>query len=500
MRRRLIIALAGAALATGTASAETLRPIPAAFGVELADGATAEGAKAIETAYAAYLPQSVIEKGLLSVAADGQDYVVTWDFQKALADSGAAQVVKVAPFVYRVTPTANGGWIAKASNLPKVTIQPSEAGDRQGGVIAFDGFHLESRYDPTATDFVNGALGLAGMTLDLKSKAGEALQHVVSTQNKIASDLRVTAGQTADSIDLRTTQTIDATQQKTTALGDDGHETPVSEMRQGATAGDGQLTGLRAKAIGEIWRYAVTQIDSEDSPDPAELKPKLEALLPLWKRLAGRVGVDDVAFAFPGGGVAIKSLGEEIDMTGLADKASIDLFIAAKDVSVELGGAPDWLKSVLPASLQFDLKAGVDGLDRAAHLALDDPDFVKGGDLSAPTQAAIRDLLLSGHPHVSLSKTLLNSPLGAASFEGEAEFTAGAPKAHGKATADDLDKLLALLAKIAENDPQARDALLGVTFVKGLARQEDGKLVWDLEYVGPKSVRVNGQLLGSEAP
>jgi hypothetical protein len=322
----------------------------------------------------------------------------------------------------------------------------------------------------------------------------------VGTQNGTAADLRVTAGEAPDSVDVRSTQTVEAARQQTSVLGEDDHETAANESRQGATAGDGQLTGLRAKAMGELWRYAVSQIDAEGPADPKALKPKLEALLPLWKRLAGRVGVDDIAFAFPGGGVAIKSLGQELDMTGLDDKAAIDLFIAAKDVNVELGEAPDWVKSLWPVSLQFELQAGVDGLDRAAHLALDDPAFVQSGDLSASTQGAIRDLLEQGRPHVALSRTRLVSPLGEATFEGEADFAAGAPKAHGKATADDLDKLIALLARIAESDPQARNALLGVTFLKGLARQEDGKLVWDLEYVGPRALRVNGQLLGAEQP
>jgi hypothetical protein len=502
MRRRFITALTATALAAGgAAAAERVKPIPAAFGLDLAGQATPEGAKAIEAAYALYLPQAVIEKGVLSVAPDGADYVVSWNFEKALADGGnLSQVLKVAPFVYRVTPMAGGGWIAKSSSLPKVTIQPADANDRQGGFVAFDGFALETRYDPEAKDFVNGKLGLGSVKIDLKSRSGDALQHVLATQNRIGGDLTVTAGEAPDSLDLRTNETIDATKQQTTVVGDDNHETPLSQMRQGATAGNGQLTGLRGKAMAELWRYAIAQIDSEAPADPQALKPKLEALLPLWKRVSGRAGIDDVAFAFPGGGVAIKSFGEEVDMTGLADKSSVDLFLAAKGVSLDLDAAPDWLKAVWPASLQFDLKAGVDGLDRAARLALDDPEFVKTGNLSEPTQDTIRDLLLGGHPHVALTKTQLSSPLVEATFEGEAEFAAGAPKAHGKATADDLDKLLALLAKIAESDPNARNALLGVTFVKGLARQEGGKLVWDLEYVGPKSVRVNGQLLGDAAP
>ena len=224
----------------------------------------------------------------------------------------------------------------------------------------------------------------------------------------------------------------------------------------------------------------------------------MEALLPLWRKLAGRAGLDDLAFTFPGGGVTIKSLAEEIDMTGLAADASAEFVLALQDMSVALDAAPDWAKSIWPASLQLRVVAGVAGLDRAARLALGDPELVNTGNIGDQTKDEIARTLREGHPHVTITETRLVTPLVEATFEGEAEFAADGPQAHAKVTADDLDKVLQLLAKASEDDPQAQQALFVATFAKGLAKSEDGRLVWDIAFAPPNSVIVNGQRLGPE--
>ena len=61
------------------------------------------------------------------------------------------------------------------------------------------------------------------------------------------------------------------------------------------------MTGLKAAAFGELWRFLVAHAD-DAPPAPESLKPKLEALLPLWREMKSRIALDQVALAFPGGG------------------------------------------------------------------------------------------------------------------------------------------------------------------------------------------------------
>jgi hypothetical protein len=481
---------------------------PAALSVFLgvaaagADPATTERAKEIENHYAAYFSQAVIDKGVVVVAPQGEDYLVTWDLQKAIAAAGGpADVVKMAPFSYRMTPTVGGGWITKASSLPTLTIGPTGHDGREGGVIAFDGFNFDSLLDPAATEFWRGKLGLAALTADVTANTRTELKHMKIAERGVAGEMRIKDGQDADSVDISLMQTVESASQTTRAAGGGDEGAEPSELRQSAAVSDNSVTGLKAAAFGDLWRFLVAHAD-EATPPPETLKPKLEALLPLWRDLKGRVALDQIALAFPGGGgLTIKSLAQEVKISGIAAQSSAEIALAVKDFALDLEAAPDWAKSAWPASLQLRVSAGVDGLDHAARLALDDPEFLKSGNLGDETIGALTRELAQGHPHVTISETRLSTPLVEATVEGQADFGADGPEAHAKVTADDLDKVLQLLAKVAEDEPDARQALFVATFIKGLAKQEDGHLVWEIEYAPPDAVIVNGQKLGgSDAP
>jgi len=485
-------------------------PLPAAaallafFGVAAAgaDPATPERAKQIESLYAAYLSQAAIDKGVVAVAPQGEDYLVTWDLQKAIAAAGGPpDVVKMAPFVYRMTPTVGGGWLTKASGLPTLTIGPTGQDGREGGVIAFDGFNFDSLFDPAATDFWRGKLGLAALKADVTAHTRVDLQHMKITETGVAGEMRVKPGEDADSVDISLTQTVEAASQVTAAAGsDDAGQSEASELRQGGAVGESSMTGLKAAAFGELWRFLIAHAD-ETAPAPDTLKPKMEALLPLWREMKSQIALNQIAIAFPGGGLTIKSLGQELKLSGLAAQSSAEIALAVQDFALDIEAAPDWAKAAWPASLQLRISAGVDGLDHAARLALDDPEFLKSGALGDETIGAMTRELTQGHPHVTISETRLSTPLVEATVEGQAEFGADGAEAHAKVTANDLDKVLELLAKVSEEQPDARQALFVATFIKGLAKQEDGHLVWDIEYAPPNAVIVNGQKLGgTDAP
>jgi hypothetical protein len=486
-------------------------PLPAAAAVLVlfgagsaaADPATPERAKEIESLYAAYFSQAVIDKGVVVIAPQGEDYLVTWDLQKAIAAAGGPEdAVKMAPLVYRMTPTVGGGWITKASGLPTLTIGPPGQDGREAGVIGFDGFNFDSLFDPAATDFWRGKLGLAALTADLTAHSGDDPKHLKIAERGVAGEMRIKAGQDADSVDVSLTQTAESVSEITAPAGggDNAGKSDASELRQGAAVGESSVTGLKAAAFGDLWRFLVAHAN-EASPPPETLKPKLEALLPLWRDLKGRVALDQIAVAFPGGGLTIKSLGQEVKLSGLAAQSSAEFALAVKDFALDIEAAPDWAKAAWPASLQVRVSAGVDGLDHAARLALDDPEFLKSGNLGEETIGALTQELIQGHPHVTISETRLSTPLLEATVEGQADFGADGLEAHAKVTANDLDKVLELLAKVSEDEPDARQALFVATFIKGLAKQEDGHLVWEIEYAPPDAIIVNGQKLGgTDAP
>ena len=458
-----------------------------------ADPATADGAKAIAATYAAYFGPEVIARGVVSVTPDGDDYVVSWDLGKAIAALDAPAPVEVAPLVYRITPTLDGGWLARAASLPSLSVGPTGEDGRGRAKAAFEGFRFDGLFDATAAEFWRSKLSLGAFKLDMNAKSAAEWRHVALSEDGIAGELRIKAGAAPDSVDVRMTQSMTSAGQTTSVVGEDGAETGASETRQGPAAGDGSVSNFRAKAFGELWRFLVAHADS-GPPSGEELKPKLAALMPLWEELSGQFHLDDVALSFPGGSVRAKSAGEEVRITGLVEKSSASMAFALKDLTLDFEAAPDWAKSLWPISFECQVAAGVDGLDHAVRLALDDADFLKSGRLSDDAKAQISETLVAGRPRAALSETRVITPLGDATLEGETTWGEGGPKAQAKVTSSDLDKLMQMLAQVGETQPNARQWLYVVTFVRGLAQSEDGRLVWNIEYARDE-IRVNGQLL-----
>jgi hypothetical protein len=375
-------------------------------------------------------------------------------------------------------------------------VKPSSAGGRDGGTATFENFRFDGLYDPDAAAPFRATLSLGSLKIDARARSGGQLKHFVIAQDGVAGELKARAGQRPGEIDILSTQSAAGSDQQTSIVSEDGEELGGADVKQGAAAGDSRVTGLRAEAIGELWRFLVAHI-GKGPVSPQELKTKLAALAPLWSEAQSRGGADDVAVTFPGGSISAKSATQEGSLTGLAKHASATLALTVRDMNVDLADAPEWLGKVWPASLALKVKGDVDGLDRAAELALDDPGFLKTGVLGEAAKNAIRETLLAGHPRVSISETRLSTPLVEATFEGEAQF-GDDMQAHAQVTSDDLDKLLEALADIAESEPKAQQLLYVVTFARGLARSDDGRLVWDIEYVPPNAVRVNGQLFARQ--
>ena len=120
----------------------------------LAAPATSEGAKAIEQGYADYFSKAVIDKGIVSVAPDGEDYVVAWDLQKALDLAGPPEgALRIERFSYTLTPTGEGAWTIKADRFPSLAFDvPTDKG-KATGTFDLSGFHLDAAYDASQVEF-----------------------------------------------------------------------------------------------------------------------------------------------------------------------------------------------------------------------------------------------------------------------------------------------------------------------------------------------------------
>jgi len=125
----------------------------------LAAPATLDGARAIERGYADAFGKAAIDEGVVSVAPDGDDYLVSWDLQKALDLAGAPTgALRIGRFSYRLKPTGEGAWTATADQFPSLAFDvPTDKG-KMTGTLDFAGFRLDAASDPAQTNFLRSLI------------------------------------------------------------------------------------------------------------------------------------------------------------------------------------------------------------------------------------------------------------------------------------------------------------------------------------------------------
>jgi len=468
--------------------------IVAAASPVLASPATSDGARQLEQSYADYLSRAVIDKGVVSVTPDGDDYVVAWDLEKGIvllgADPGA---LKAARFSYRLTPTDDGAWRLAADGFPTLSIDaPTDAG-RMTGTFELRGFGLQGAYDPAQTDFLRAKLGVDVAHAKFKVVGAQQTAESDAAETGVIGETRAKTAADGAGVDVASVHSITSLTETIVGAAADGSGPTALTYSIGAGVGEATLTGLRAKEIAECWKYVVAHGD--EAPIPHEFADRLRAALPLWSNLKVVGTLSDVVMKAPFGEAKAKSVGETIGLSGLTAPATAEFGVQVDGVTIDSSQAPAWAAKLTPASLSFDLKFSGGGLDRAAQIALDDPSFAISGDLSPEAQEKIDAALFAGDPKLTLAPGRLSTPTLDLTYEGEASSVAGEPRGRLVVSADGLDKALALLQEIAGADPEAETAILSLTYAKGLAKPgPDGRLTWRIEFAGG-DVTVNGSPL-----
>ncbi|MGD1038859.1 MAG: hypothetical protein ABR878_17185 [Roseiarcus sp.] len=459
----------------------------------LAASATSDGAKAIEQGYVDFFTKAVVDQGIVSVATDGDDYVVVWDLQKALDLAGSPKgALRIESFSYTLTPGDEGSWTVKADRFPSLAFDvPTDKG-KVTGTLDFSGFRLETAYDAAQTSFLRSLV--AADSLAAKFHVADAAQG--ADFDLLESGISVeTSAKTSDSgagVDVAVAQSVKSLSETIVAAPPSGQGPPVNVTYSiGGVVGGATISGLRAREIGDFWKYLVAHI--EDSDVPPELKPRLQATLPLWNSLQTNAEIHDLTLHAPKVDATLKTLGETIGLSGFTADGDAEVGVKIDELAFKSPLLPPWAEQLSPVSFHFDLRVADKGLDQVAKLALDDPSFGRKGELSPEAQDKISEVLLRGRPKVTLSPGRFTTPMLDLAFEGEASAESGAPSGHFTFSADGLDKTIALLEDAAKTEPDLQSAALGVTFIKGLATTgADGRLVWKVDVTAAGEVTVNG--------
>jgi len=207
----------------------------------------------LEQSYADYLTHAVIDKGVVSVTPDGDDYVVAWDLEKGIALLGADPgALKAARFSYRLTPTDDGAWRLAADGCPTVSIDaPTDAG-RMTGTFELRGFGLHGGYDPAQPDFLQAKLGVDVAQAKFKVVDSQQTADTEFAETGISGETHVKSAADGAGVDVASVHSIASLTETIVGAPADGSAPTALTYSVGAGAGEATLAGLRAKEIAEI--------------------------------------------------------------------------------------------------------------------------------------------------------------------------------------------------------------------------------------------------------
>jgi hypothetical protein len=473
------------------ALAALVLPLAGAF----AETATPEGAKSIEQDYAAYFTQAAIDKGIVTVAPDNDGYVVTWDLQKVADLGGLEGAIKIEPLTYRLVPGPAGAWTLRGDHFPHVSFDISTPKGQTTGALDFHGAGLDGVYDPQAEEFLRSKLGIDAIDGAFKMIEAGRQSDVKIAEEGIVLETRAKPNADDEGVDLAIAEAF-KTLRETASAPADQTQSEAAQMNYGisGTVAGATFTGLRAHEISELWKSVIAHIDADEPPP--EIRTRLIAALPFWNQLRAHAEISDVGFETPQGGAQIKMLQESLDLTGFTRKGAAEIGLAIEGMTLKSDLLPPWSGGLWPAALSLDLVATGEDWYKAARIAIDDPDFLNDGELSPDAQDKIGAVLTAGNPKLVLKPGHLKIPTLDLAFEGEAHIESNQPAGHLRISADSLDKIIALLQEQAKTEPDLTPAVLGVTFLKGLATTDaDGRLVWEIAATADGEVTVNGALL-----
>jgi len=454
-----------------------------------ADPATPEGAKKILDLYSQYFTPKVVEGGFLTVKPDGDEYVVTWDFQKAVEQAGAERsAVSIEPLVYRVAIKGDHAWSLHAERLPRITIKDLQGPDRGGVALEFLNAKVVSDYDDTKPDFLHSVASYDKLQLTVDVPNGGAQTGYRLEENGGQFDLEAKASDDGQGVDVTVGRSMQSVNQTMSVQGG-GSGAPINvHYNTGPVTTTLQIDSLQGRAIGDLWRYVVANISS--SEEPPELRDHVKATLPVWTNLRLDGAVQDVAIDFALAQASLKSASEHLALSGFTPKNVAEFAIKLDEVTAQSLMLPAWANDLSPLSIDVGLSAGFDGLDRIASIAIDDPRF-GDGDLSPQSQAGIETIWKTGHPTLTLEPSSLKNPIIDLRLEGSAKIDAK-PSGHLHVSVDSLDKTVSLLQEASKEEPDLANIVMGMTYVKGLAKSDaEGRLVWDIDASESKLV-VNG--------
>jgi hypothetical protein len=480
MRRQILMASAACALVFSS---------PA-----LAQQVSPSEAESIQQKLTRYLPQEMIDAGLVTVKAASSFYELRFSPAVLIdkAKSGPVKVEGLKPMTAYLRPMPEGTYRIEANDSFDIKGTVDAAPGKNSFTYLIDSMKLDGIYDPEVLYFTSADWTAQKIAFSTTSPQESLTATIGETAVRFASEKKVegTLDVTGTGVMKAFAETITGGPSGRVDIGADTIDIDVS------------MDGARYKVMQDLVFFILDNMhkDKLEATDAARLKEMLRASLPVFDNLTETIKASNVTVNTDKGNFGADAVTYNIDMNGIAHSTRVGFGFGVEKPKTPAGVLPAAFVEAVPERATF--KAAVTNLDLAGavNYLVDHADFTKPEPLTEEQNKEIGKIILpDGSMTVEFEDVSAVSPIYDVHLSGKMLVY---PEQKDRHSADvtitmrEFDKTVAYLQKNAAAVPQFGQAAFGLLMMKGLARDEGGGVqAWDLKVGEDGKVLINGQPL-----
>lgn len=480
MRRQTLMASAAFALVVASpAMAQQVSPSEAA---------------SIQQRLTRYLPQEMIDAGLVTVKAASSFYELRFNPTVLLdkAKTAPVTVEGLKPMTAYLRPTPEGTYRVEANESFDIKGTVDAAPGKNSFTYLIDSMTLDGIYDPEILYFTSADWTAQKLAFSTTSPQESVTASIGETAMRVAAEKRGEG-----TLDVTSTGVMKAFAETITGG-------PSGRVDIGADTIDIDLSmdGARYKVMQDLVFFVLDNMhkDKLEAADAARLKGLLRASLPVFDNLTETIKASNVTVGTDKGLFGADTVTYNIDMNGIAHSTRVGFGFGVEKPKTPAGVLPAAFAEAVPDRATF--KAAVTNLDLAGavNYLVDHADFTQPEPLTEEQNKELGKIVLpDGTMTVEFEDVSAISPIYDVHLSGKMLVY---PEQKDRHSADvtitmrSFDKTVAYLQKNAATVPQFGQAAFGLLMMKGLARDAGGGAqAWDLKVGEDGKVLINGQPL-----
>ena len=480
MRRQILTAAAAIALVCA--------------GPALASEVSPAEAESIQQKLTRYLPQEMIDAGLVTVRAATSFYELRFnpDVLVDKAKTGKVTVEGLKPVTAYLRPMPEGTYRVEASDTFDIKGSVDVEAGRNSFSYLVDSMKLDGIYDPeifyfTSADWTTGKIAFTSTSQQ---------ESVTASVGEMA--MRLAAEKKDEgTLDISTTGVMKAFAE--TVTGGKGGRVDIGADTIDI---DVAMDGARNKVVQELVFLVLDNMhkDTLEKAEATRLKALLRDALPVFDNLKETIKASNLTVATEQGTFGAETVRYTIDMNGIAHATRFGFGFDVEKPAPPAGILPPVFAEAVPERATFKLAIADLDLAGAVDYLIDHADFTKSKPLTDEQNKEIgRIILPDGAMTMEFEDVSAVSPIYDLHLTGRMMVypdDKDRRSAEVPLTMREFDKTVAYLQKNAATVPEFGQAAFGLLMMKGLARDAGGGAqAWDLKVGEDGKVLINGQPL-----